>query len=85
MKFNRRKRRERRGSFCFLATNCTNFHELQSEEEEKKKVTQRAQRTTEIREAGKTLLVFTQTNDFLLKPFEQKETKMTKICFPLKP
>jgi len=47
----------------------------------KKKVTQRAQRNTEIREAGKTLCVSTQTNDFLFKPFEQKETMITKKCF----
>ena len=51
----------------------------------KKKVTQRAQRTTEIREAGKALCVFRRTNNFLFKPFEQKETKITKKWFPIKP
>jgi len=51
----------------------------------KKKVTQRAQRTTEIREAGKTLCVFKRTNNFLFKPFEQKETEITKKLFPPKP
>jgi len=51
----------------------------------KKKVTQRAQRITEIREAGKTLRVFRRTNDFLFKLFEQKETKITKTCLSFKP
>ena len=44
----------------------------------KKKVTQRAQRTTEISEAGKTLCVFIRPNDFLLKPFKCNVTSLSK-------
>ena len=51
----------------------------------KKKVTQRAQRTTEVTEAGKTLCVFRRTNGFGFKFFEQKGTKITEMWLIFKP